>query len=51
MTPNTKNGTQKGMRKIINLKKSNQIPDDGKKLLDVEMMEVLSTGSELVIQN
>ena len=46
-----KKGTQSGMTKMTNLKKSNQIPDYGKKIIDVESMKLLSTGSELAIHH
>ena len=35
---------------MTNVKKSNQIPDHGRKMIDVEKMELLSTGSELAIE-
>ena len=44
-----RNGTQSGMRRMISSKKSNQIPGNGKKILDVERMKPLSTDSEPVI--
>ena len=37
---------QSGMRRIINSKKSNQIPGHGKKMVDVERMKQLSKDSE-----
>ena len=49
MTQYMKNGTESGQRKMTSLKKSNQIPDQGKKAIDAERMKLLSTGSELTI--
>ena len=45
------NVTQSGMEKVTSWKKSNQVPGHGKKIIDVERMKLLSTGSELAIQN
>ena len=44
MTLYMKIGTQSGMRNMSNLKKSNQIPRLGKKIIDAERMKLLSTG-------
>ena len=44
-----KNGTQSGMRRMSNSKKSNQILGHKKKIKDVERMKLLSTDLELVI--
>ena len=40
MMPYMRNGTQSGMRRMTNSKKSNQIDGHGKKIIDVERMKL-----------
>ena len=47
--PDMKNETQSGMKRMINSKKSNQIPSHEMKIIDGDMMKMLSTDSEIVI--
>ena len=51
MTLYKKNGTQSGMKKMTNRNKSNQMPNHGKKVIDIERMKRLSTGSEQAIHS
>ena len=49
MMPYIRNGILIGMGRMTNSKKSNQIPGHGKRMIDVERMELLLTDSEPVI--
>ena len=49
MTSYIKKGTQSGMRKMTNLNKSNQMPNHGIKIIDVEITKLISAGSKLAL--
>ena len=42
MMPYMRNGTQSGLRKVTNSKKSNPILGEGNKIIDVEKVKMLS---------
>ena len=44
-----RSGTQSGMRRMTNSKKSNQTPGHGKVITNVERIKVLSTESEPIM--